>query len=184
MIEQIILETGGFRFSFDVDYAWTNQEYVGMVVTFRLLSPQQEMTLHSARTSIAIADLRRLILYFEQHMEKLKEQNGDAEADVFVNEELDFQLQALVGNVEPPMDEMFGISCMVNVGLGRDNFRVYVGGESNITFEQARAFIRDVQMFIDELPTQSFESFLMLPNQEKAKQIAKVNGTGERAFSE
>lgn len=184
MIEQITLETGGFHFSFDIDYAWTNQEYVGMVVTFQLLPPLQETAFHSARTSISIADLRRLILYFEQHMIALEERNGDAESDVFVNEELDFQLRALVGNVEPPMDEMFGISCMVNVGMGGDGFRVYIGGESNITFEQTRAFIRNVQTFIDELPTQSFESFLLLPDQEKAKQMVNTNGDGKRAFSE
>jgi len=49
MVEQIVLETNGFRFSFDVDYNWTDQEYLGMVVTFQLLPPLPELVLHSER---------------------------------------------------------------------------------------------------------------------------------------
>lgn len=178
------LETGGFRFSFDVDYTWTNQEYMGMIVTLQLHSSLQEMTLQSERTSISIADLNRLVSYFEQHMVRLREKNGDAEADVFVNEDLGFQLQALVGSVEPPMDEMFGISCMVNIGKGADGFRVYAGGESSTTFEQVRAFIRDIQTFIDELPTLSFESFLTIPDQERTRRISNREEEEEGELSE
>lgn len=152
MIEQIVLETEGFRFSFNIDYGWTDQEYLGMIVMFQLLRPLPELVVRSERTSISIVDLRRLQMYMEQHMEKMKEKNGDAISDAFVNWELGFQLQAFEGNVEPPMDDMFSISCQVNVGNGRNGHRVFVGGESDVTFEQARAFLHDIHTFLNELP--------------------------------
>ncbi|MBV9391209.1 MAG: hypothetical protein JOY96_04875 [Verrucomicrobia bacterium] len=176
MLQQMVLETEGFRFAFHVDYGRTDQQYLGMTVTFQLLSPLPEMTLSSERTSIAVADLHHLLEYFEQHMTRLKEKNGDAEADVFLNWELGFQLQALAGNVEPPMDEMFSIRCLLNVGKGKNGHRVYVGGESDVTFEQARAFMRDIQSFIDELPNLHFEVVFEEPDPEELRRIADASG--------
>lgn len=163
MIEQIILETKGFRFSFNADYKLTDfvdhewakndEVYLDMVVTFQLLPPLPELTVHSEKTSISTVDFRDLIAYFEQHMAKLREANGDAVSDAFVNKELGFQLQAFEGDVEPPMDDMFSLSCQVIVGKTEEGERVYVGGECSVTFEQIQAFIRDTQAFLDELPT-------------------------------
>lgn len=152
MLKQMVLKTEGFHFSFDVDYAQTGPQYCGMVVTFRLLPPLPELEASSEETSIAIDDLRRLQEYFEQHMAKLLATDGNVEADVFVNWELGFQIQALVGEAESPTDGTFSIRCQVNAGKSENGYRTYVGGESNLTFEQARAFIRDIQTFIDELP--------------------------------
>ncbi len=163
MIEQIVLETEGFRFSFNADYKLTDfvghgwvesdEHYLPMIATFELLPPLPELVVHSERTSISASDFRDLIAYFEQHMEKLRETNGNTVSNAFVNKELGFQIQAFEGNVEPPMDDMFSISCQVIVGKTEEGHRVYVGGECGVTFEQVRTFLRDSQAFLGELPT-------------------------------
>ncbi|MDQ2714512.1 MAG: hypothetical protein M3Z08_06370 [Chloroflexota bacterium] len=152
MLEQIVLETAGFRFSFDIDYNWTDQEYMGMIVTLQMLPPLRDLTLRSERSSIAVSDLRELQTYIEQHMVKIGETTDYIESDVFLNWELGFKIHALSGEVEPSGDGMFSIICSVNIGKTSDGSRVYLGGESGVTFEQARAFLQDIQTFLDQLP--------------------------------
>ncbi len=152
MLEQIVLETAGFRFSFDIDYNWTDQEYMGMIVTLQMLPPLRDLTLRSERSSIAVSDLRELQTYIDQHMVKIRETNVDGDSYVFLNWELGFKIQASSGEVEPSGDGTFSIICSVNIGKASDGTRVFLGGESWLTFDQARAFLQDIQTFLDQLP--------------------------------
>ena len=103
-------------------------------------------------------------------MAKLKEKDGDVQSDVFLNWELGFKLQAFEGNIDSPGDESFTIFCLVNISENEaESCHVYVGGESNVTFEQVRAFTRAIQMFTDELPTLQFESFIKMPDKENGR---------------
>ncbi len=152
MIETISLQADGFRFSFEVDYGRTDQEYVGMIVSFQLAPHLQSLNIHSDKTSIATEDLQRLIEYFEQHIAHIQE-NSSYNSDVFLNWELGFQLQALAGEIDSLDDEdgYFDIMCLVNAG-DRET-RVYAGGESNITLKDANAFTGTIKALLEELST-------------------------------
>ncbi len=152
MIEKITLQAEGFQFSFEVDYGRTDQEYVGMIVSFQLVPHLQSMSIHSDKTSISVKDLQRLIEYFEQHVAHIQD-NPSYNSDVFLNWELGFQLQALAGEIDSLDDEegYFDIMCLVNVG-DRET-RVYAGGESNVTLKDAKAFTETIKALLEELST-------------------------------
>jgi len=61
-------------------------------------------------------DVERLIRYFEDHVAALLS-NDRAESPVFVPQELSFQIRALDGVVESPMDGYFTVCFMLNCGV-------------------------------------------------------------------
>jgi hypothetical protein len=135
----------------------------GYQATFELLSPDEEgyirynlgfllepglgvVTLQPAAPSMAARDLERLLDYLEEHMSRLAS-NPDLEADVFLEYDLGFQLQALSGGANDDGSEgSFTIRFMVNAGRAKEDSNddigtsVYVGAESTISFSQVRQF--------------------------------------------
>lgn len=151
MIERMTLNGEGFRFFFDNKYG-PEQEWMGAVITLQFLPPLQELTVKTRQTDHSFInpdDLRDLITYFEHHMTKLKN-NENTDSEVFLTEELNFRIQALEGIVAFPSEEFFWIRCFIKAGLGENGRLVYIGGESSVTFQQVRAFLRDIQTFLDE----------------------------------
>jgi len=147
----LLLETDGFTFSFRVDHRHSNQDYVGMAVLFVLDSTLGDVSLRSEPTSISTKDLQDLVAYFDQHVARLQ-QDAWSDAEVFINTELGFQLQALAGELISATEGDFGIRCTVNVvrsDQGRS--RVYVGGEANVTIKQIQAFTSSIKALLTQL---------------------------------
>ena len=76
----------------------------------------------------------------------------DHESQVFVPLELGFQLQALPGEVDQDGAGECSIRVLVNVGQSPiKGHRVYVGGESVVTFDQMRAFLAALRNAVSAL---------------------------------
>lgn len=109
---------------------------------------------------ISIQDIQRLIKYFEEHIAKLQE-NPDSESYTFVTYGLNFQVQALAGDVRinpsnllqtSPDDGEFTIVFMVNVGQSNvEACQTYVGGESVVTLKNIHSFTSLLQAVLTEL---------------------------------
>ncbi len=155
MEDILLLETDGFTFSFHVDRRRTDQEYVGMTVLFVLDPTLGSVSLRSEPTSISTKDLQDLVTYFEQHVAHLQ-QDAWSDAEMFVNTELGFQLQALAGELLSATEGDFGIRCTVNVVKSDEGrSRVYVGGEANVTVEQVQAFTGSIETLLTHLAPKS-----------------------------
>lgn len=151
MKDMLKLQTDGFTFSFKVDHRRSDQEYVGMIVLFKLDPNLGSVDLQSEPTSISTRDLQALVAYFEQHIIRL-EQDTWNDSEIFVNTELGFQIQALAGEITSVGGGNFGIRCTVNVvKSGEGRTRVYVGGEANVTFEQVKEFTNSITLLLTEL---------------------------------
>ena len=100
--------------------------------------------------------MRGLIRYFKDYIEKLKKISSlDADvyvdADVFVTYGLGFKIQALAGFAESDTDGEFTLIFMVNIGQEPvDNFRIYVGGESEVSLAELQEFLESLQKVIDQ----------------------------------
>ncbi len=155
MEDIILLETDGFTFSFQVDHRRTDQEYVGMTVLFVLDPTLGNVSLQSEATSISTKDLKELARYFEQHIAHLQ-QDAWSDAEMFVNTELGFQLQALAGELLSATEGDFGIRCTVNVVKSDEGrSRVYVGGEANVTLKQVQTFTDSIEALLTQLASKS-----------------------------
>lgn len=153
MISNIPLKAEGFAFSFEVNRARSDSEYVDMTVLFKLDQKLGNVVVRSEPTSIATKDLIRLVSYFESHIAQLQQDSWSASA-TFVNTELGFQIQALAGEVLSPSEGGFSITCMVNVGASHEEgSSVYVGGEAFVAIEQITAFTSSIRALLDELET-------------------------------
>jgi hypothetical protein len=159
MTKNILLEASGFDFSFEIDYRRSDNEYVGMIVVFRLDPHLGNVIVQSEPTSIATKDLRRLVLYLEQHIDRLL-QDSWSESYVFVNDELGFQIQAQAGELISSCEGDFSIRCTVNVAKTSEGMPgVYVGAEADVNLEQVRAFINATQALLAELSTSAPSEF-------------------------
>jgi hypothetical protein len=141
MAKKCLLETDGYRVSFDLNSGENSKEYVDLVVELTLNKHLGSVAVRSVTTCITISDLWRLTAYFEEHIERLR-QDFDSESYAFVPMELGFQVQALEGEIQQENDGEFSIRFLVNVGEGsKQNHRVYIGGESVVTLKNIRRFI-------------------------------------------
>jgi len=106
----------------------------------------QKISAMSEKILINPSDLIRLIKYFQEHMENIKN-NSQEDSYVFVDNTLGYQVHALCGDVSKNQKTgSFSIISMVNIGKTKPfNSSTYIGGESIITFEQVEEFIRALE---------------------------------------
>jgi len=141
MTKKCLLETDGFQISVDLNTIETSKEHVGITVELVLDKHLGNVVIKSVPTCITLSDLWRLAVYFEEHIERLR-QNFDSESYTFAPMELGFQLQALEGEIHQEHDGEFSLRFLLNVGEGsKQNHRVYIGGESVVTLKSIRIFI-------------------------------------------
>jgi len=67
MGKKCFLETDCYRVSFDLKDIQAPQEYVNMIVEFTLDQHLGDIMVKSVPTFIAVSDLCRLAMYFEEH---------------------------------------------------------------------------------------------------------------------
>ena len=145
-ITTCILEAAGYQATFEL-LSLDEEGYIHYNLGFLLEPSLGTVTLQSTASSIAARDLEGLLDYLEEHMSQLVS-NPDREADVFVEYELGFQMQAFAGGASDDGAEGdFSIRFLVNVGRAKEDTNddigtsVYVGAESTISFSKVRGFI-------------------------------------------
>lgn len=148
MVSKCLLETEGYQILLELRSLETSKKDVDMIVEFTLNPHLGSISVQSIPGLIALKDLQRLITYFEEHIDRLK-QDPDSESYTFVTYGLGFQVQALSGEVRSPDDGEFTVRFMVNVGQGKfEASRTYVGGESEVTLKNIKRFISSLQLVL------------------------------------
>ena len=150
-----VIETEGYRAIFHLKSLHDSQKILDLVVEFVLNPKLKELSFKSVPAFIFVNDLKRLVSYFENHIESLK-QNSSSESDVFLDYGLGFELRASQGDVfseiESEPEGSFGLLVMVNIGwIEEEISRTYVGGESIVTLENIRNFISSVNQVLTEV---------------------------------
>ncbi|WP_225409270.1 hypothetical protein [Stigmatella hybrida] len=138
----------GYRADFRFTLAEANR-LVDLEVGIGLADGSQRLATSTAGY-IPVNDIVRLARYFEDHLASLA-RNPDTQSEGFVPLELNFELQAMEGEVRAGGDGEFTLRVMVNVtGTGSPNGSVYVGCEGVID----AAHVRDFTTRLHELASQ------------------------------
>jgi hypothetical protein len=85
--------------------------------------------------------------YFHHHINRLIE-DLRYESDVFVPCELDFQVQALCGEVTSLTEGDFTLRVMFPVDKAPDGSRIYVGIEAGVDVVECYAFVTELRDFL------------------------------------
>ena len=153
MSHKALLETEGYLVMFEIKTIDTSEIDLDVVISFQLNSQISAISFCSDHNLIAKEDLQRLIVYFIQHIENLK-QDPDTESFTFVPMDLAFQLQALSGEIRSQTDGEFGVRMMINVGRScQEASSTYLGGESTVTLESIQNFITSIDTLMQSQPS-------------------------------
>ncbi|HBL14577.1 MAG TPA: hypothetical protein DD379_24950 [Cyanobacteria bacterium UBA11162] len=150
-----VIETEGYRAVFHLKSLHDSQEIIDLVVELVVNPKLRELSFKSVPAFIFVKDLKRLVSYFENHIESLK-QNSSSESTVFIDYGLGFELQASGGSVVSETgsetEGTFTLLVMVNLGQPEtESPQTYLGGESIVTLENIRNFISSVNQLLTEL---------------------------------
>ncbi len=110
----------------------------------------ESLSVRSGTTGLFVSDLERLLSYLEEHIISLQH-DASSISYTFVNQDLDFTLQAFQGAVRSSSDDYFSILFMLNVG-GRyeTSSGTYVGGESAVGVAEVRHFVAAVRKVLKD----------------------------------
>lgn len=148
-----ILKTQGFDFSFYFFKSKNLPDGVNSIVTFVGDDNLKNISIKSPVFFVYFSDLQRLIGYLEERIFSL-ESTPKSELCTFVTYALKFQIKALSGEIcsEISGDSYFGIQCMLKPETSSNNVgNTYLGGESNITLENAQNFVSSLRTAIANL---------------------------------
>lgn len=147
----IILQTEGYQASFELKRFPDYNTSLDLTVVFSVDPRVGKVEARSIPMPIYLRNLYELATYLEQHIADLQK-NPQSETYTFVPIDLQFQMQALEGIVIPEEDGEFGLRFMVNMGTpDEESGRVYVGGESTLTVENARRFIATIRQVLADM---------------------------------
>lgn len=113
--EKCILETSGYQVIFYLRSLDYSRQSIGLVVMLTMNPDSGGVFVRSTATTIRIENLRNLIIYLEQHINKLKEDLNQT-SHTFLTYDTTFQVQALSGNWISQDEGSFTLRFMVNVG--------------------------------------------------------------------
>jgi hypothetical protein len=85
--------------------------------------------------------------YFDHHIKQLHRDSWSDSA-VFVQYGLEFQVQALCGDVEPDVEGDFGLRVMLLAGQSLEGRRTYIGVEANVDVVKCLAFVTQLREFL------------------------------------
>lgn len=112
------------------------------------------LSVQSGTTWLFVSDLESLLRYLEDHIVSLQH-DANSVSNIFVNQDLDFTLQAFSGDVQLPNDGEFSILFMLNIGRRDEtSSSTYVGGESAVSVAEVRHFVAAVQGVLKNDATQ------------------------------
>ena len=142
---EIILEGNGLEWK--IKFEQVNTGYTYGQMTLKMQTIHEEKLIGCVPFSISYSDLVRLADYFDHHVKQL---NRDAwsDSDVFVQYGLEFQVQALCGDVEPDVEGDFGLRVMLLAGQALEGRRTYIGIEANVDVIKCHAFVAQLREFL------------------------------------
>ena len=142
---EIILKGNGLEWK--IKFEQVNTDYTYGQMTLKMQTIHEEKLIGCVPFSSSYSDLVRLADYFDHHVKRL---NRDAwsDSDVFVQYGLEFQVQALCGDVEPDVEGDFGLRVMLLAGQALEGRRTYIGVEANIDVIKCHAFVAQLREFL------------------------------------
>jgi hypothetical protein len=144
------LLTSSYCFKLYLDKPENSSTHAAMVVGF-FANPGYNLPILKSRANyILVRDLEELALYIEEHIAAV---SLSYESHTFLPMCCSFQIQALTGEIDSNGQGDFYIRCSVNIVDSLDlTSSMYLGGESNITIDNARKFIQSLREFIEVSP--------------------------------
>jgi hypothetical protein len=135
------------EFAFDVSLP---DEWADLVVTVG--QPQSPKPIaKSTPRYIERKDILRLANYLDDHLELITH-NPDAQSDIYVPLELNFQLQALEGDVLDGFEGSIGLRVMANIAdPGDQGGSLYIGCEGTVEVSEVRQFSTKLREFASML---------------------------------
>jgi hypothetical protein len=146
----ITLEGVGFEWSITFEKITSEIEPEKMTngfMTLKMQTVDQEQGLGPVAFDFFYNDLIRLADYFDHHITQLI-QNSWHDSDEFVNIDLDFQVQAMCGDVKSNQEGEFTVRIMLNMGNASDGSSVYTGIEGCIDVVKCHAFVVNLRDFL------------------------------------
>ena len=116
-------------------------------MTLKMRTIHEERSLGCVWFSSSYSDLVELADYFDHHVKRLIKDPW-SDSDVFVQYGLEFQVQALCGEVDPNMEGDFGLRVMLLAGQTPDESRIHVGVEASVDVAQCYAFVTQLREFL------------------------------------
>jgi hypothetical protein len=143
---EIILEGNGLEWKIRFEQVST-EGYASGQMTLKMQTLQEEKFVDCAPFSGTYNDFVRLADYFEKHVKQLR-QDPWSDSDVFVQYGLEFQVQALCGDVEPDVEGDFGLRVMLLAGQALEGRRTYIGVEGSVDLAKCNAFVMKLREFL------------------------------------
>ena len=150
---KLILECSGFEWNIIIDkIELATQQIQGRM---NLDLPVNKLRIPSLSSTISFNclknDFLRLADYIDNHIEKIKS-DFFHDSDVFVTYGLDFQLQALCGEIDEDSSGEFTLRIMLLIGNSPNNSRVYAGAEGIVDIKQCYKFTNQIRDCLHEIP--------------------------------
>jgi len=142
---EIILEGNGLEWK--IKFEQVNTGYTSGQMTLKMQTIHEEKLIGCVPFSISYSDLVRLADYFDHHVKQLS-RDAWSDSDVFVQYGLEFQVQALCGDVEPDVEGDFGLRVMLLAGQALEGRRTYIGIEANVDVIKCHAFVAQLREFL------------------------------------
>jgi len=143
---EITLEGIGFEWIIKFERV-TPEGFTDGQMTLKMRPVGQERYLGCVQFSSSYNDLVALADHFDSHIKRLI-QDPWSDSDVFVQYGLEFQVQALCGEVGPDMEGDFTLRVMLGVDKATDGSTIYVGIEAVIDVAKCHAFVTKLRHFL------------------------------------
>ena len=138
----------GSGFEWIIQFEQVNPEgFTYGYMTLKMRTIHEERTLGCVWFSSSYSDLVELADYFDHHVKRLI-QDPWSDSDVFVQYGLEFQVQALCGEVDANREGDFGLRVMLLAGQTPDESRIHVGVEASVDVAQCDAFVTQLRNFL------------------------------------
>ena len=148
---EIILEGSGFEWI--IKFEQINPEgFTDGQMMLKMWTIHEERVLGCVPFASSYSDLVELADYFDHHVKQLIEDPW-SDSDVFVRYGLEYQIQALCGEVDANIEGDFTLRVMLLAGQTPDEDRIHVGVESSIDVAKCYAFVTKLREFLKAWPS-------------------------------
>ena len=140
----------GFEVSFNFQELEIEEKCLICIIKLSFETQLKTPPIERTNCHISVKDLQRLNSYFDNHIENLKTKPIEDSFD-FVNQDLDFILQALNGEIEGN-EGAFSIRFVLNIGNSEKKSRVYAGAEGAVSLAEVIQFQSLITKMLSKLP--------------------------------
>jgi hypothetical protein len=145
MVSRCVLETEGFRISLELEESlYARDKNVDLRIEFSLHSRTRQFSITAPPTFILIKDIRDLVIYFDEHIKRLK-QDPDSISPLFLPLSVAFKMQAFAGDIVSESEGEFTILFLVNMGTtSEEGANTYLGGEALVSIKNIKRFTSEL----------------------------------------